>query len=275
MKPDISEFSYGYAVTEELVAKAGAKVIGAPIFPSLYEEGQKGGGYDVKIPVKGSPIFLQFKLSDQLKRSSAKEHLAGLVGVPYYRMHLRPLKHSDQHDLLLDLEKSGETVLYIAPEFHLPEELNAFYLARTVVNNSAAFSPLDIGPLPDENEHYVVFERGASFGYRCSVEPKKVSRVNVRDGFKSALEQRGVEPRPIGIDGIRQLSFRMLSLIERAAPTELTSGANFGVNASSETQFTESQSVGSARRIVESRSPIESAAYLARTFFGCELIVVE
>lgn len=274
MKPDISEFSYGYAVTEELVAKFGAKVIAAPVFPSLYEEGKKGG-YDVKIPLRGSPIFLQFKLSDRLKRSSAKEHQAGLISIPYYRMHLRPLKHSDQHNLLLELEQDGETVFYIAPEFHLPGELNTFYLSRTVVSNSSAFSPLDIGKLPDDNEHYVVFEKGSNVGYRCSDQPKKVHRVNLRNGFASALNERDVTPRPLGLEGLRQLSLKMLSVIERVAPGEVPSSAMQGDDATSEVLSVGPGETGSARRIVESRSPIESAAYLARTFFGCELIVVE
>jgi hypothetical protein len=117
MSPDFSEFSYGYAVTEEIVASLKAVVVGAPVFPSLYEEGKKGG-YDVKIPLAGIPIFLQFKLSDYLKKKSAREYQTGLLGVPYYRMHLRPLRHSDQHNLLLDLEAAGEAVFYIAPEFH-------------------------------------------------------------------------------------------------------------------------------------------------------------
>jgi hypothetical protein len=276
MKPDISEFSYGYTVTEELVAKAGATVIAAPIFPSLYQEGQKGGGYDVQIPLKGSPIFLQFKLSDHLKRSSAKEHKAGLLSIPYYRMHLRPLKHSDQHNLLLALEASGETVFYIAPEFHLPDELNKFYLSRTVVNCSAAFSPLDIGKLPNDGDHYIAFEKGSSFGFRCSSDPKKVPRVYLRDGFKSAVKARGIEARALGLEGIRELSASMLRTIERAAPIDAlqVTPPHIAIPGE-ETETSGPDNIEGARLIVESRSPIESAAYLARTFFGCELIVVK
>ena len=80
MKPKFSEFSYGYAVTEELI-KSG-EVTAPPEFPSLYAEGQLGGGYDVKISF-GIPIFLQFKLSDYLSRSSAKEFKT--IGGPYCR----------------------------------------------------------------------------------------------------------------------------------------------------------------------------------------------
>lgn len=43
MKPDISEFSYGYAVTEALIWDEGLPIVGAPIFPSLIEEGRSGG----------------------------------------------------------------------------------------------------------------------------------------------------------------------------------------------------------------------------------------
>ena len=76
------------------------------------------------------------------------------------------------------------------------------------------------------------------------------------------------------MDGIRQLSLKMLGAIERAAPSEAPSIAVQGDDAASEGMSIGPDETGGARRIVESRSPIESAAYLARTFFGCELIVV-
>ncbi|MGN8160354.1 hypothetical protein ACS8YF_16970 [Salinisphaera sp. SWV1] len=262
MKPDISEFSYGYAITEELAAKLGAKLIGAPTFPSLYQEGKIGGGYDVKIPLRATPIFLQFKLSDYLKRSSAKENQLGLVNVPYYRMHLRPLKHSYQHELLLNLENSGESVFYIAPEFYRPDELNSYYLNRSVLAHSAAFSPADIGVLPDDQEHYVVFEKGSTIGYRCSEDPEAIPRIPLREGFRYALRERGVESRTFGQEGMRQISLNMLGSIEKAAFLNDELGIS----------FTE---ILGARAIIESRGSVESAAYLARTFFGCELLVID
>jgi hypothetical protein len=39
MKPDISEFSYGYALTEELMNDIGSSFRTVPVFPSLYQEG--------------------------------------------------------------------------------------------------------------------------------------------------------------------------------------------------------------------------------------------
>jgi len=43
MHSDFSEFSYGYAITEELATLNKAKIVAAPRFPSLYEEGKEGG----------------------------------------------------------------------------------------------------------------------------------------------------------------------------------------------------------------------------------------
>ena len=261
MKPDFSEFSYGYAVTEELVTRSRAFLVAAPLFPSLYEEGQAGGGYDVKIPLHGIPLFLQFKLSDRLERKSAKEHQTGLLTVPYFRMHIRPNKHSDQHNLLLALEASGEAVFYIAPEFHLPEELNSHYLARQVLPNSAAFSPADIGAMPDDDAHYIAFERGASFGYRCSDDPVVVNKLDLYEGIHQALRGREVVKRQIGEAGLKEISKRMLSVLEEG-DTRLR-------------EREKSVDINGLRQIVQQRSPLESAGYIARTFFDSELVILE
>jgi hypothetical protein len=261
MKPDFSEFSYGYAVTEELVSAHKAAVIAAPLFPSLYDEGKSGGGYDVKIPLAGKPVFLQFKLSDQLERSNSKEHKSGLLGLPYYRMHIRPSKHSDQHNLLLDLEASGESVFYIAPEFHLPAELNSFYLSGSVVVNSAAFSPQAIGAMPDDDEHYLVFERGASISYRCSDESKEVLKFNLANGLQPILTERGKKSRDLDEGGLREISNRMLKVLE-SGEQRLRSRKK-------------SIDIPGLRRIVDNRNPVESIGYMARTFFDAELLVLE
>lgn len=259
MHADFSEFSYGYAVTEELTTKHKGIVIGAPRFPSLYEEGKKGG-YDVKIPLRGRPVFLQFKLSDYLERSNAKEHKNGTLTVPYYRMHLRPARHSDQHQLLLDLEASGESVFYIAPEFHLPSELNSHYLSNQVVTNSAAFSPSAIGPLPDPGDHYIVFHKWASHGYRCSDEAIQASKTSLEGGLLQALIARNAPERDLGEEGLKAISDELLEILEsREVPFSLEGRR---------------RDVGGIREIVSSRSTIESIGYMSRTFFSSELVVL-
>ncbi|MYM42216.1 hypothetical protein [Duganella qianjiadongensis] len=215
MSPDFSEFSYGYAVTEEIVAANKATLAAAPLFPSLYQEGKAGGGYDVEIPLQGIPVFLQFKLSDCLERTNSKEYDHIIPNLPYYRMYLRPRNHSDQHKLLINLENSGQSVFYIAPEFHLPSELNKFYLSKTVISNSAAFSPLDLGLLPDDEQHYVVFERGTSMGYFCSDNPKEVQKTSITEGLRNLILSRGVQPRQLGEQGLRNISEHMLEILSR------------------------------------------------------------
>jgi hypothetical protein len=121
----LSEFSYGYALTQELTGGALGGLVAAPIFPSLYQEGQAGGGYDVALPFAGAALYVQFKLSDCMVYRSAAEW--GQFGRSYYRMHLRPGRHSEQHRMLCDLQAAGEEVFYAAPYFHTTEELNMFY----------------------------------------------------------------------------------------------------------------------------------------------------
>ncbi|MFT6958911.1 MAG: hypothetical protein ACJAYC_003935 [Halieaceae bacterium] len=110
MKSQFSEFTYGYALTEEMSKTYMFKSV--PTFPSLIEEGRVGG-YDVSLDISGTPIFLQFKRSDYLSRANAKYY--SLFSSQYYRFNLHALKYSKQHNLLLALERKGQFVFYVAP----------------------------------------------------------------------------------------------------------------------------------------------------------------
>lgn len=76
-KCQFSEFSYGYCLTEDLIVGQGMPITAAPVFPSLIEEGQPGIGYDVRFDLPGVPLFLQFKLVDQMVRGTANEAKKG------------------------------------------------------------------------------------------------------------------------------------------------------------------------------------------------------
>jgi hypothetical protein len=90
MKPDISEFSYGFALTSELIARFGLKRAGAPTFATQQAEAKPGGGWDVRLP--GIPVFLQFKRSDYLKTRRAKDYAR--FRSPYYRFKFRARRYS-------------------------------------------------------------------------------------------------------------------------------------------------------------------------------------
>lgn len=256
MSPDFSEFSYGYAVTAELVASSKATLAAAPLFPSLYEEGKPGGGYDVKIPTRGTPIFLQFKLSDYLNRTNAKEYPSPIPTLPYYRMHLRPRNHSHQHQLLIDLEHSGETVFYIAPEFHLLSELNHFYISKTIILNSAAFSPLELKPLPDDEKHYVVFKRGASDGYFCSNNPIQVQKISIKNGLGNLIQSRNIQPRDLDEQALKKISENMLKALSHQQHRE------------------HATIMRELEGLLSNRPTIESISYISRIFFDAELIIL-
>jgi hypothetical protein len=190
-RADFSEFSYGYALTSELVDRYKLRQLGYPLFPSLTEEGKKGGGFDVKLP--GVPLFLQFKVPEVLNGSRANE--AALLGLPHYRMRLRPLKYSDQHNLLLALEAAGNDVFYACPEIDLPEQLNDAFINQTVEDRTWFFVPSDIGAL-DRDEHYIAYVAGASSGYFRSPEPaRELRRIIGEIIFRRILPERARSPR--------------------------------------------------------------------------------
>lgn len=250
MHPNISEFSYGYALTSELTSRH-RHLVGAPAFPTTVREATLG--YDVKIPFFGFPLFLQFKLSDCMKKWSATGSAA--LGVPHYRMHLRPLKHSDQHDLLLALERSGELVYYAAPTFHEPHELNDAYLNQQVVSESVFIRPLAIGNLPDRDEHFVCFVPGSPIGYRFS-HPEPVEIAHGAPLMTESLPElaRTRESHQITHQFLLKMGERLLSIYR-----EVT-GGDIGIDLPTH----ESPKI----------QPSEYISFLVRTLFGCEILLI-
>ena len=257
MKPDISEFSYGYALTEAFIWDAGLPIVGAPIFPSLIEEG-RSGGYDVGIQFQGLLLFLQFKLSHFMTRRTAFEMKRGLLDIPFYRMHLRPARHSRQHAMLLDLEATGEIVFYAAPKFHLPSELNTAYLSRTMIQRSFFIRPSEIGPLPDEWDHHVSFRDGYPV-YLCS-EPAKVrGEENSEAALKKLhdiIEHNEYKQYDTAVFG--KIADQMLSIILRH-------------QTSLRLAIFDPEYIHKLKNM----KPVEKLRYLSRTYFDCEPIVIK
>ena len=192
MRPSISEFSYGFAVTTELLQALGPVTV-APVFPSLHAEGKQGGGWDVRLDWPGFPLFLQFKLCDHMTRPTCKEaRLLGL-SLPCYRMHLRPERLSPQHRLLLELEQQGKAVYYCAPMFHKAKQFNTAFLQHSVCARSIWIRPSDIGDLPDDGNHHVSFEPGGQrwlFSTPRPIEAKCIFQ-NFSAQLRNRLRKRG------------------------------------------------------------------------------------
>lgn len=180
MKSSFSELSYAFALTENLTHLLGMPLLSAPSFPSTYAEGKNGAGHDLKLSYPGFAVFLQFKLSHCMTYASAKEFTSGhfsqkVGGVkePVYRMYLHALRKSRQTSLMLKLERRFGHVYYVAPLFHLPTELNNYYLARSVASESRFFSPSVIKKMPDQDEHFVSFRRTGK-PWRFSDDPTQL-----------------------------------------------------------------------------------------------------
>lgn len=213
MEPTLTEFSYGFCVTQELANSANG-VKAAPYFPSLLMEGKPGGGFDVKI---GSALFMQFKLSDELKRRSAYETKINLLEPPFFRFWIHRRNRSNQHKLLIDLENiPGNQVYYIAPLFSTVAKLDEAYASKNVVNQSAMFSPSEIGQLPDDDYHRISFKPNTGLGWFLS-EPHKVRRYSKEAILEGALKPFESIPREIH-DWLGDLERRMLTIISQHFP---------------------------------------------------------
>ena len=226
MKPEISEFSYGFALTNELVGWVALSA--APVFPSLIEEGKAGGGYDVKLERPGVPLFLQFKRSHCMVRRTAKEHqavvaLGGTLNVPYYRFPITEAATSDQHELLLALDDGSNLVFYAAPRFHRRNEINQAWSRADVARRSLFVAPWAIGPL-DDAQHHVAFDGGNT--WLCS-EPRTLE----------VLTSRGLEDKLNGFlkEHDQPLGERLPSLVAKMHEAERRGREKAELRRSSET----------------------------------------
>lgn len=249
MKPEISEFSYGFALTHELIDSLNVKHIGAPVFPTLKQEGSKGGGYDVKLP--GHPIFIQFKLSDILTRKNALDY--GHFGKSYYRFKIWSSASSMQHELLLDLEKKYPTVYYAAPKFHTIREFNDKFVHKLMVQHSVFIKPSSIGSILDSKEHSVAFVHHNNKAIFRSV-PQEVDIADFQadsNRFLSVLKLKDDIPT------IEQFTNSLISIYENRIPSEVDSGE-----------------VNFHRQQRDRMDAQEFARYLSVSLFGSELLYV-
>ncbi|MCA3001428.1 MAG: hypothetical protein ING64_11865 [Rhodocyclaceae bacterium] len=184
---EFSEFSYGFALTDSLVRFLGIRLGRAPIFPSLIQEGSAGGGYDLHIPTKAVPIFLQFKIPKVLTRRSSL--MPSAYQPTYFRMPLRT-KEPNQHQMLLDLQVSqpNALILYATPLFYEVDDLDEFFILHRVHKETAFIPPSRIGSL-DSNSHHVSYKPGAST-YWCHSEPREIGVGFDIESLVSALEER-------------------------------------------------------------------------------------
>lgn len=255
MRAEFSEFSFGYAVTEELINWRSVGLVAVPYFPNLREEARLG--YDLRLDRPGAPLFLQFKLADGMERRSAveiKRHRLPLIPT-FYRMFLMRSDKSEQHRRLMDLESAGSEVYYVAPRFHTTREFTENYFRRTVVSNSAFIRPGSIGRLPDRKQHHVAYNKAGSQAWRCS-EPEELDVPLDGEKLASRIYDTLPNQKPLKHQ-LRQLLARILSVLE-----ERNIRPPFP------------QEVSRTRGFDDERR-LQRISFLARQYFDCQFIVVQ
>jgi hypothetical protein len=253
MVSHISEFSYGYALTSELIALFKLKGAGAPEFATQYAEGKKGGGWDLKLP--GLPIFLQFKRAARMVRRTAQE-AGSFPRLPFFRMYLHRRDQSDQHQLLLDLESEGNLVVYAAPAFSKAEELDKAYSSDAMAKSSIFIRPSSIGQLEDNDLHWVAFQVDPQVAVRCS-EPHSVQcelpEFLFRPQAAAEANRRRRKPRP---ESYGEIAEELLTIYEHRLP------------------FSDQHQGERIREMRERRDAPDFAHLIAHTLFQCQLLVV-
>jgi hypothetical protein len=261
--PEISEFSYGFALTNELVGWAQLRA--APIFPNLVEEGRAGGGYDVRLDMPAIPMYLQFKRSECMTRSSAKEIRNGAtLSTPFYRFHLMDAAKSDQHRLLLQLDDGTNEVYYAAPRFHKISEINSAWNTNTITTRSIFVTPRGIGRL-SPGSHSIAYDRSGAY---CCSDPREVESLDSGGLLRAlTLRLRGEK---------RTLQERLPALLNKVIiAAQLAQGGEAGVD---------DMNIEHTLPIIETRTPraltppeqqLRDLSDMAAKVFGAQLVMVQ
>ncbi len=205
-----TEFSYGYAFTENLIRSSDIGPAAAPMFPNLIQEAKLG--YDIKINYPAKVLFFQFKIPEIIvRRTSSQNYLcrSGRLRIPFFRMPLMPIKASDQHARLVQLNDSlTDSVFYSSPELRNITEFDEAYRNINVHVSSALFSPSEIGRIPDNDKHFVVYNEYAPWAFFCS-EPAEIKKRNILELARSG-DWAKIEGREASLEAVSSLVIQEL-----------------------------------------------------------------
>lgn len=175
-----------------------------PYFPTQNQEAEIGS--DVVIGIRNGdlllePLFLQYKRSEKLVRSTANEWAE--FQKPYYRFEV----HSrNQHNTLVRLGHTVGTAVYVAPGFHTTAEYESHHKNRRLATNSVCFDCGEMNSI-NHNDHCIVDTFNPLRGAFCSdseeitpTEGIRMLLMNMRDNGENfrmydALRGRFAEVR--------------------------------------------------------------------------------
>jgi hypothetical protein len=251
MKAEFSEFSYGFALSYEVMNALQPDVVGVPLFPSLRT------GADVDFAPAGCPLFLQFKLAAYMKTARAKQWAT--YGGPYFRVSVPRRTRSNQHNLLRKLSEAEPEVYYAAPAFYRQIEFNQAFVNDEILAQSSFIPLRHLPDLADDQEHCITYCHGIpGFAWHSGGERAAQAAIS---GKAWLLHLRAVlsKPRLLGRDyfvGLRGLLIRLLR--EQTLQPDL---------------FLDQLALD--RQDVAAATLFRDLRYLLTTYFGVEALVLQ
>jgi hypothetical protein len=207
MRAEFSEFSYGFALSYE-VMNAIEGIAGVPVFPSLRQ-----GEHTASAELTGWPVFLQFKLADWMKGSTAKYR--SHYGASYFRVTVPSHIHSSQHNLLRALSAIEPEVYYAAPQFYRRHEFNALFGQNRIFAESVFVPLTGLPDLDDDAEHDMCYLPGEPKVRWHSLEGKAIAVDVSGSAWAERLRQLVCEPRDLGPDYFTGLRALLVDLIHK------------------------------------------------------------
>ncbi len=208
MRAEFSEFSYGFALSYEIMSALLPQVVSEPLFPSFVSDDDFGSSIE-----HGWPIFLRFKLAEYMKMPRAR-HWSD-YDHPFFRLALPSRKHSNQHNLLRALAEREPEVYYAAPMFYRQIEFNQAFLANRILEQSV-FIPLQALPdLTDDRDHHLTFCQGEP-GVRWHSHTGQHLEVS-KSGKKwlAQVKERAAAPRELGSPYFVELRSALIEMVKQ------------------------------------------------------------
>jgi hypothetical protein len=249
VRSELSEFSYGFAVTAELRDAFWPRIVEAPLFPTLRAEARLG--WDVKFPIVGRAIFIQFKVAEALTRATAAEWARYLS--EYYRFPMHRLSHSDQHNRLRNLALHEPFVFYVSPRFYRLVEFNGYYRGATVSQESV-WIPVSSLPLISDNlQHHVTYRTGSDVRF-ASPESQPIDKTFDGEGLKVYItKELQTQKKEMELASFNQLRTELLDILKEG---KMQYFPELPIRADNAQQI------------------FKDITYLSRTFFGAEFLLV-
>ncbi|ANK91541.1 MULTISPECIES: hypothetical protein [unclassified Rhizobium] len=272
MKVGYTEFSYGYAFTENLIRSLSSAPTGAPVFPNLVQEAKIG--YDVNINLPAAPLFFQFKLPERMKKATAFEvSNGGCPGLttPFFRIALMRADLSRQHSHLIELEKKFPgCVFYAAPVLADIHAFNKSYGLGRVFEDSVFFSPRQIGPLPNNKQHTIAYRSDVANAFFCSdpQEKPKWSFEEISAKIDALFKQKQFNDAPATARTIREEVVKLASVEWRRQSAGLADRIRVRIRAATSTAAIDAQQEETVTDLLVARE-------VARVDLGVELVLAQ